>query len=113
MRNAEMPFNWANVRAYVDGTKFPYRERFFSDVVADAFDCALVINSRETMVSIRDWLQDEIVGTYEKFGLFTLKRDERKGMQTKCVGVRFAFTTELDLSYFKMCCFTGEPVYSD
>lgn len=108
-----MPFNWAKVRAYIDGSFFPYRSLDFHPIGLAEHECLMAIPSLQDMCLIREWLQGQISEPYMKFGYFVLNEDEHHRVIARCIGVRFVFDNALDLNYFRLSCHSGHPIYVD
>lgn len=110
MEHTDTPFDWVQVRSYVRGAKFSYHRRKFRPVIAIDNECIMAIPSLSDMVDIRSWLNSHIQNPYQKFGLFALTLDDERNFELDCLGVRFAFETPLDLSFFQMSCHSGRII---
>ncbi len=110
MFQAECPFNWAKVRAYIEGAVFPYIEKGFHDPLRREHACTMVIHDVQEMILVRNWLQSEITSPYEKRGVFVVEPKETHGFITTCVGICFDFENHYDFGYFRMAGFYSEPI---
>ena len=110
MEYAELPFNWAQVRAYVTGACFEYNTKTFLTPEETDFDCVMALQSLKDVRNTRDWLQNSIRESYEKRGVFLISADHTNKLTARCIAVRFTFFNTIDFNYFRLSCHCGHPI---
>jgi hypothetical protein len=105
-------FNWCDLRAYLSGNVFP--EETMSELAPCEHGVDLAFHTVQEIISARNWLDANIANQYHKFGIFMKHEghfvDKNVNIPLRCIGVRFQFDNDDDVTYFRMCCHTGEKL---
>jgi hypothetical protein len=112
MVHGDLPFNWAQVRSYIEGSEFKHTRDVLQPPQETEHECLIAIPTVDAMRDIRYWLHNHFESPYEKFGHFILSVKDGL-LVSRCIGVRFVFKTAMDLNFFRVSCHSGHPVYED
>jgi hypothetical protein len=112
MIHGDLPFSWAQIRSYVEGSEFRHTCDVLSPILDHEHECLMAIPSVEAMRDLRYWLHNQFSVPYRKFGHFIVSLKDGQ-MISRCVGVRFVFETAMDLNLFRLSCHCGHPTYED